>query len=983
MSRVRARVREDQVTIPTYPLHPDDVNPRFFELKGTLIYPYTMQDHPSRTPVDRTYRALVLESDHFVVTCIPELGGRIQSVYDKLRDREMFYRNTVIKPGLIALRGAWISGGIEWNRGPQSHTVTSFSPVDVVAVEHPDGSASLVIGYTEMNFRTAWEVRFTLHPGRAFLDERIVLFNPTDAPHSYYFWNNTAFPCTAQTRFCYPMKAASDHDRYFPWPIDDGRDLRWLRNYPDATPVFAYECVFDFFGVYDVGDDYGLVQYADRRSVPGKKAWTWGNADAGRMSQTALADDAGPYIEVQSGPLRTQTDYGLLSPGGELAWREWWYPVAGLGSGFEYATRDVAVERVDRVADGLTEFRIAATATFPGARVELGRGAESLLVRQVDLSPATVATMRVALEDEQSVDVRITAADGATLAEYRSPLEIPAVEIPLALHRDLPEAKTRNPDEMHALGLEHERLMDRARAREWHGRALEASPSHVGALVALARLDAQAGLYEAAAVRLTAALASTPEDGRAWHALGIVRLRQERLDDALACGTEAVARRDTEALGLGLVGRVKMRQGEFEEAAAAFGTAHEAAGTDRVRVFEWLLVAAECAGDDIRARRLAEEAIGNGTTRLMPRAVLAMADGGAWDTFAEVARSIAGEWEFAGLELGLTLAEVGRHREAADMLQAMLGGGAAGDGEEIARPLPLYHLAYHRSRAGDAARADEWLRRASVLRADYLFPSQVEAIPVFEFAIARQPDDAQARLCLGNLLGGLGRLDDACAHWEVAAKREPSLSVALRNLGMDAWKRKSALGDAARWFRAAIEARPSDQVAHRDLARVLVAAGHREEAIDLLAAMSSELPRRGDVTTVLARAYLDEQRYDDAVNLLNASTYSNWEGDIDNWLIFVGAHIERGRTRLEEGDPAAALEDFDAALTYPQNLHVGRSSTPREARTLYWRGRALAALGRRDEARDAWQAGARGAPLDDEQKEFITKCREQLGLPKC
>ncbi|MDP7295313.1 MAG: tetratricopeptide repeat protein, partial [Vicinamibacterales bacterium] len=153
-------------------------------------------------------------------------------------------------------------------------------------------------------------------------------------------------------------------------------------------------------------------------------------------------------------------------------------------------------------------------------------------------------------------------------------------------------------------------------------------------------------------------------------------------------------------------------------------------------------------------------------------------------------------------------------------------------------------------------------------------------------------------------------------------------------------------------------------------------------AIAILEAMKTELPWRGDVTTVLARAYLDEQRYDDAIHLLERSTYSNWEGDIDNWLVFVSAHIERGRLRLDAGDPrdaAAALQDFDAALTYPENVHVGRPSRPREARARYWRGSALAALGRDDEAREAWTAGAENAPLDDEQKEFIAKCQVQLG----
>ena len=98
----------------------------------------------------------------------------------------MFYHNRVIRPGHIALRGAWVSGGIEWNRGPTGHTVTSFSPVDIVGVAHSDGSASLVIGNIEMNFRTGWEVRLTLHPGRTFLEESIALDNPSDGFHPDY-----------------------------------------------------------------------------------------------------------------------------------------------------------------------------------------------------------------------------------------------------------------------------------------------------------------------------------------------------------------------------------------------------------------------------------------------------------------------------------------------------------------------------------------------------------------------------------------------------------------------------------------------------------------------------------------------------------------------------------------------------------------------------------------------------------------------------
>ena len=153
-----------QIVIPTYPWE-EDVNPKFWALeganklsttvKGQITYPYTMQDHLLRTKVDRTYKVVFLENEYLKVICLPELGGRLHSVFDKTTHQEMFHLNHVIKPGMIAMRGAFISGGVEWNAGPQGHTVTIVSPVDVVCGESPDGSAFIEINNQEKIFRTA------------------------------------------------------------------------------------------------------------------------------------------------------------------------------------------------------------------------------------------------------------------------------------------------------------------------------------------------------------------------------------------------------------------------------------------------------------------------------------------------------------------------------------------------------------------------------------------------------------------------------------------------------------------------------------------------------------------------------------------------------------------------------------------------------------------------------------------------------------
>src|SRR4030042_222679 len=220
-SYANVKAWEGTITIPTYGWA-EDVNPKLWALegdvkfsttgKGSIVYPYPMQDHLSRTRKDRTYKALFLENEYLKLTCLPELGGRLHSVFDKTEGKEMFHLNDVIKPGMIAMRGAWISGGVEWNAGPQGHTVTILSPVDALIGEKHSGSAYLEINNLEKSQRTQWTVRVTRHPGKAYLDEQIRIFHPADEMSPYYFWNCTAFPNRPGTRFIYPMTLGTDHN---------------------------------------------------------------------------------------------------------------------------------------------------------------------------------------------------------------------------------------------------------------------------------------------------------------------------------------------------------------------------------------------------------------------------------------------------------------------------------------------------------------------------------------------------------------------------------------------------------------------------------------------------------------------------------------------------------------------------------------------------------------------------------------------------
>ena len=112
---------------------------------------------PFRIGLDRTDGGSGRVAAMLHSTILPELGGKVHEVIEKVTDEPMFYVNRVIKPGLIGQCGAWVSGGIEWNTGPQGHTVGCMQPVAVeILPEAADGSRSVAIGERD---RVHWALK--------------------------------------------------------------------------------------------------------------------------------------------------------------------------------------------------------------------------------------------------------------------------------------------------------------------------------------------------------------------------------------------------------------------------------------------------------------------------------------------------------------------------------------------------------------------------------------------------------------------------------------------------------------------------------------------------------------------------------------------------------------------------------------------------------------------------------------------------------
>ncbi|HXP61205.1 MAG TPA: DUF5107 domain-containing protein, partial [Dongiaceae bacterium] len=112
------KVTERQEVIPTYLAGEPEPNPMFYFGRNSQgaegrVYPYPLYDKLTGVRSNKVYRVVCLENEYVRIGILPEIGGRLFEAVDKSNGYDFIYRQHVIKPALIGLIGAWISGGIE------------------------------------------------------------------------------------------------------------------------------------------------------------------------------------------------------------------------------------------------------------------------------------------------------------------------------------------------------------------------------------------------------------------------------------------------------------------------------------------------------------------------------------------------------------------------------------------------------------------------------------------------------------------------------------------------------------------------------------------------------------------------------------------------------------------------------------------------------------------------------------------------------
>ena len=281
------------------------------------ILPYRIQDGYDREQKLTSFRAVVLENEHLKATFLPQVGGRLWSLYNKDEDRELLHVNPVFQPCHLALRNAWFSGGVEWNVGIKGHNPYTCDSLHTEIIEH-NGMKVLRMYEYERIRRAVYCLEACLPEGSRAMYVKVRIHNVAGKLIPMYWWSNIAVNETDKARVLAPANEAlechytgtsywlgkvgvpeteEEGDCTYPTNLKISKDFFYC--VPDNQRKWVSAVEADGKGLFEASTNH----------LRGRKIFQWGMGVGGRHWQEFLAKEGHAYIEIQAGLARTQLEH--------------------------------------------------------------------------------------------------------------------------------------------------------------------------------------------------------------------------------------------------------------------------------------------------------------------------------------------------------------------------------------------------------------------------------------------------------------------------------------------------------------------------------------------------------------------------------------------------------------------------------------------------------------------------------------------------
>ena len=980
LSAQEVTVKTEPLVLPTYQIGAPDVNPIFYTgrvYQGAQghIYPYPLYDVLTDNKVDQTYNAVYLENQYLKVCVLPEIGGRILSATDKTDGYEIFYRQTGIKPALIGMLGAWLSGGVEWNI-PHHHRMSSYMPIDWKTEENPDGSKTIWVGETELRQRMKWSIGITIYPDRSWVEARVRLMNRTPYIQSLLYWANVSVHCNEDYEVVFPPSTqfGTDHSKvYFTrWPYGEvvrgsGKDedlSRWVNYTADSRSIFAWNFEDDFLAGYDHGKHAGTVHVANHHIVGGKKFFLWGNNPSGMMWNKMLSDKDGHYLELMVGAYSdNQPDYSWLGPGETREFTQRWYGIREIGA--VKNANDNAAVNLERSAPGKLFVGFNATTVYPNARVKVTRGGQSIYEKVINISPAepfsTTLTVAKDAKDEEFTAVLMD-AEGHELVSY-TPVVLEEKELPSVIEGTKNPADYATVEELYYAGLRVEQFHNaRLNPMDFYDEALRRDSLDTRVNTVVGIHYAKQGKWAEAECHLLRALKrptkdyTRVKDPEPHYYLGSIYQAQGRLKEAADAYWKATWYPTFQHPAYFALAQMACIQGNYKRALELIESSLNVGAND-VKALTLKAYVQRKLGQNEQAEKTLQRAL-----EIDPLDYWTLAEKSQLEH--DDMRFVNEDAKHRGtgfievqelLEVGTDYYNVGACSEAAQLLDAGLKLGVPYD----TAPMLYYHNGYYRHLLGQEDAAQKLWAKGSSLPTDLSFPFRLEEIRMLEAICQASPKDATASYYLGNLYYFLEQKDKGIQCWEEAVDKNAQFAQAYRNLGF-AYSQNRETPKAIDAYEKAIANNSSDPRTFKELDILYEKAGKPSD--ERLALLEKNLPtvlKHDEAVMRLMTLYNETGDYDKAIKIADDRHFHVWEGGGEVHEIFSDSHLLKGMSLMNQGKYNEAIAEFDRADEYPDNLEVGRpSSGGHSAKGYYYKGKCYQALGKKKQAKEAFNVAA-------------------------
>jgi tetratricopeptide (TPR) repeat protein len=983
MNNLTVSVWEEKVIIPTYGIGKPDKNPMFFEKRvyqgsSGVVYPNPVIEKIEDEKTDKEYIGLFLENKYLKIMILPELGGRIQMAYDKIKQRHFIYYNQVIKPALVGLTGPWISGGIEFN-WPQHHRPSTFEPVDYTLSENSDGSKTVWVNEVEKMFHTKGMAGFTLYPDKAYIEISAKLYNRTGLPQTFLWWANPAVKVNDHYQSVFPpdVNAVFDHGKrdvsdfpiatgtYYKVDYSPGTDISMYKNIPVPTSYMAINSDYDFVGGYEHDSKGGLLHVADHHVSPGKKQWTWGHSDFGQAWDRNLTDEDGPYIELMTGVFTdNQPDFSWLMPYEEKSFTQYFMPYQELGM-VKNASKDLLLA-ADKKGDKLI-VKVYATSVHENIKLSLSVKNEVILEQIITVSPELIFNKEVAINsdfDENDLLIKITANE-KELLRYE-PAANRKNELPQPAKPALSPQEIISTEQLFLTGQHLEQYRHATyNPVDYYEEALFRDPSDIRNNNAMGKWLLSKGQFAKSeeyfrkAIETVTQRNPNPYDSEPYYNLGLCLTFLERDNEAYDAFYKASWSNAWKDSGYFSVALIDLKRGHYEKAfehicqaldrnrnnskawvikAAAYRklllfdsslqTVNEALKLDRFNLgalFEKTLIS-KLNNQDDKAKRLTDELL-----------VLSRCD------------------ERNLLEYAFDYAAAGLYEEAGDLLEHALK-------ETDTNPMVFYNLGWFSHKAGDYQKAKEWFDKAAVANPYLCFPNRLIEINILQLAFEINSTDAKAHYYLGNLFYDKRQFADAIKCWETSARLDDTFPTVHRNLGIAYFNKQNEAQKALNCYEKAFALDPND-------ARVLMELDQLykrlnivpEQRLKFLEDHLAVTEQRDDTYLERVSLYNFGGDYETALSLIEARKFHPWEGGEGKVSYqYLLSLVQLAKHFIKQKQYEKAIEYLERFQTYPHNLGEGKLYGAQENDIDYWLGCAYARLNKQETANEYFTKATKG-----------------------